>query len=639
MAEQTIDKLIIDISVSGNASSEIGKINTSLKDMGTEGKKSVEKNSLFSSLSLFTSKLIVMGYALKKVVNMFSGFVTESTQYTENLNLFRVTFGELADEAENFANSFANALGLDVSQVMRNMGFFNQISTGFGLASDEAYKMSETLTQISYDISSFFNLPIDDAISKVQSGLAGELEPLRRIGYALDQATLQQLAYNLGIEKSVRNMTQAEKAQLRTIAIYEQSKNVMGDLAETIESPANQLRILQQQFVLLSRSIGNIIVPILNKVIPYINGFVQGLTSVFNQVALIFGFELGQGARDSANSISEVSGAIEETENALKKTLLPFDKFLSLAQTETEDTSSSFTLEIPTYDALAGLEIISSKIEEISTAIKKIFLNFDDDGNIIGLKDEFIDLFEILKNVGIIIYEIGKELLPVIGDYAKTINAVLAPVFKFIADNIEWISKLIKISVQIMLVMFNLPYYIIKNFEVIKDFLYGIWKDFANGIAGIISIVANGILSIANIVVNAINLMLKPLDYLLSIFGISFQIPEFPTNINWQPYAYETGGFTPEITGSLFMAGENGRPELMGNVGGKNAVANVGSIESAMENASYRGMVKAISTASYSQSSQKDIVLNIDGKELTRATIKDMAGLLNKNYRMQVLPR
>jgi len=280
MAEQTIDKLIIDISVAGNASSEIGKINTNLKNMGTEGKKSVKENTLFSSLSLFTSKLIVMGYAIKKVVNMFSGFVTESTQYTENLNLFRVTFGELADEAENFANNFADALGLDVSQVMRNMGFFNQISTGFGLASDEAYKMSETLTQISYDISSFFNLPIDDAISKVQSGLAGELEPLRRIGYALDQATLQQLAYNLGIEKSVRNMTQAEKAQLRTVAIYEQSKNVMGDLAETIESPANQLRVLQQQFVLLARSIGNIIVPILNKVIPYINGFVQGLTTV-----------------------------------------------------------------------------------------------------------------------------------------------------------------------------------------------------------------------------------------------------------------------------------------------------------------------------------------------------------------------
>ena len=211
MAEQVVDKLIINVDVTGNASKEISNINTQLKNMGKKGKESVDKNTLFSSLSMFTGKLVVMGYALKKTVNMFSGFVNESTAYTENLNLFRVTFGQLSDEAERFTNTFANALGLDVSQVMRNMGFFNQIATGFGLVEDKAFEMSKTLTQISYDISSFFDISIEESIAKVQSGLAGELEPLRRIGYALDQATLQQLAYNMGIQKSIRDMTQAEK--------------------------------------------------------------------------------------------------------------------------------------------------------------------------------------------------------------------------------------------------------------------------------------------------------------------------------------------------------------------------------------------------------------------------------------------
>lgn len=641
MAEQVVDKLIINIDVTGNASKEIGNINTQLKNMGKRGKESVDKNTLFSSLSMFTGKLVVMGYALKKTVNMFSGFVNESTAYTENLNLFRVTFGKLSDEAERFTNTFANALGLDVSQVMRNMGFFNQIATGFGLVQDKAFEISKTLTQISYDISSFFDISIEESIAKVQSGLAGELEPLRRIGYALDQATLQQLAYNLGIQKSVREMTQAEKAQLRTIAIYEQSKNVMGDLAETIESPANQLRILRQQFTLLARSIGNMIIPILTKILPIINGVVQGLTAVFNQVAKIFGFELGEGVRETAGEFDGIAGSINNVEKAARKMLLPFDNFLSLSRDLGEDaTSGGLDLAIPTYDALAGMEKIATKANEIGNSIKSWFLNIGADGKIIGLKDEFVDLFEILKNVGMIIYEIGKELLPVIVDYAKTTSAVLAPVFKFVADNIDWISKLTKISIQTMLVMFNLPYYIIKNFGIIKEFISGLWKDIANGFALAASIIANGILSIANIVISAINLMLKPLDYLLSLVGVSVQIPKFSTNIKWQPYSYSTGGFTPEVTGTLFQVGENGRPELMGSVRGKNAVANVQSIERAMENAAYRGMVRALSsTSSAQQGSQKDIVLNIDGKELTRATVKNMASELSRNYRVNFATR
>ena len=84
MAEQVVDKLIINVDVTGNASKEISNINTQLKNMGKKGKESVDKNTLFSSLSMFTGKLVVMGYALKKTVNMFSGFVKESTAYTEN---------------------------------------------------------------------------------------------------------------------------------------------------------------------------------------------------------------------------------------------------------------------------------------------------------------------------------------------------------------------------------------------------------------------------------------------------------------------------------------------------------------------------------------------------------------------------
>ena len=627
MAEQVVDKLIINIDVTGNARSEIGNINKSLKNMGNEGKENIN-NKMSSSLSMFTSKLIILGYALKKTVNMFSGFVNESTAYTENLNLFRVTFGNLANEAERFTNTFANALGLDVSQVMRNMGFFNQIATGFGLVQDKAFEMSKTLTQISYDISSFFDISVEESIAKVQSGLAGELEPLRRIGYALDQATLQQLAYNLGVQKSIREMTQAEKAQLRTIAIYQQSKNIMGDLAETIESPANQLRILKQQFTLLARSIGNMIIPILTKILPVINGVVQGLTAVFNQVAKIFGFQLGEGARETAGYFDGVAGSINNVEKSAKKMLLPFDNFLSLSRDLGEGAiSGGLDLATPTYDALALMNKIATKANEIANSIKGWFLDIDENGNIIGLNQTLQDIVFIGKTMLDIFQQIFEKLD--VGMFMSNLAYLASKLVSIIKSllEIKWIFDALIISIEIGLTMVTGGIYaIIKYWEQIPAFFTGIFEDIFGGITTILR-------DFMNFIIRFINIILTPFNYLGNIFGLNnaIQIPEIS--------GFATGGFTPEVTGSLFQAGEGGKPELMGSVRGKNAVANVQSIEGAMENAAYRGMTRALSSIGTAQGSQKDIILNIDGKELTRATVKNMASELSKNYRVNFATR
>jgi len=627
MAEQVVDKLIINIDVTGNARSEIGNINKSLKNMGNEGKENIN-NKMSSSLSMFTSKLIILGYALKKTVNMFSGFVNESTAYTENLNLFRVTFGNLANEAERFTNTFANALGLDVSQVMRNMGFFNQIATGFGLVQDKAFEMSKTLTQISYDISSFFDISVEESIAKVQSGLAGELEPLRRIGYALDQATLQQLAYNLGVQKSIREMTQAEKAQLRTIAIYQQSTNIMGDLAETIESPANQLRILKQQFTLLARSIGNMIIPILTKILPVINGVVQGLTAVFNQVAKIFGFQLGEGARETAGYFDGVAGSINNVEKSAKKMLLPFDNFLSLSRDLGEGAiSGGLDLATPTYDALALMNKIATKANEIANSIKGWFLDIDENGNIIGLNQTLQDIVFIGKTMLDIFQQIFEKLD--VGMFMSNLAYLASKLVSIIKSllEIKWIFDALIISIEIGLTMVTGGIYaIIKYWEQIPAFFTGIFEDIFGGITTILR-------DFMNFIIRFINIILTPFNYLGNIFGLNnaIQIPEIS--------GFATGGFTPEVTGSLFQAGEGGKPELMGSVRGKNAVANVQSIEGAMENAAYRGMTRALSSIGTAQGSQKDIILNIDGKELTRATVKNMASELSKNYRVNFATR
>ena len=131
--------------------------------------------------SIFTSvkvKLLAYYMVARRVGRILGDAFAESNRYVENLNLFTVAMGEAADEAYRFAQEVNDALGIDPSTWMRYQGFFKQVLTGFGSVTEKANLMSKNLTQISYDISSFFNIDIEEAYNKVQSGISGELEPL-----------------------------------------------------------------------------------------------------------------------------------------------------------------------------------------------------------------------------------------------------------------------------------------------------------------------------------------------------------------------------------------------------------------------------------------------------------------------------
>ena len=103
---------------------------------------------------------------------------------------------------------------------------------------------------------------------KLQAGLVGETEPLRRIGIIITENNLAETARNLGIKKSIRNMTEMEKIQLRYVTALQQTQNAHGDMARTLEQPENLLRILKEQFQVLMRELGNVAIPIIQKLIP-----------------------------------------------------------------------------------------------------------------------------------------------------------------------------------------------------------------------------------------------------------------------------------------------------------------------------------------------------------------------------------
>ena len=353
---------------------------------------SQENNKAANSyMNLYAKIKMAMG-VVRTGARVIASWITQSNQYIEDLNLFTASMGKYAEEAQNYAEAVSEALGIDPGEFMRNQGVFNTIISGFGVASDKAYLMSKNLTQLGYDISSFFNISFENAMQKLQSGISGELEPLRRLGYDLSVARLQEEALALGIEKKVSAMTQAEKSQLRYYAIMTQVTTAQGDMARTLNAPANQLRVLQAQVTQCARALGNIFIPALNAVLPYAIALAKIVRMLANSIASLFGFKLPEvdysgisaGASavgdlaDNAGDASDGLGKAGKAAKKLKNALLGIDELNVLSKDDSSSGSGSGSgagigggdlgIDLPTYDFLG--DAITSKVDEIVQMIK-----------------------------------------------------------------------------------------------------------------------------------------------------------------------------------------------------------------------------------------------------------------------------
>ena len=408
-------------------------------------------------------RLAALYVTLYKVSDFLGDCLVSSNEYVENINLFTVAMGDYADEAYEYAQKVNSLLGIDVSEWIRFQGVFKQITTGFGVAAEKSNIMSKNLTQIGYDIASFFNISTEDAMEKVESGISGELEPLRRLGYALDAATLQQIAYDNGITQNINTMTQAQKSQLRYIAIMQQSTNVMGDMARTIITPANSIRILQQQIEQLKRAIGNIVSVFAVKLIPYVQVLIRLLTDAANAIADWLGFDLptidysevGKGLSSVTEEADDATEAVKETQKQLLA-LAGFDEInqLNLDKGSNDNGSDNAAgnkydlgIDLPEYDFLAGLD------EQTDKLYKQI-------------KGKLKDLYNWLKK--------HRDILKVIAGILATVWAV-----NKIKKMVEWVKELKKAFGGIS----NLP--ILKNLKKwIKNNFSGITIGLVGGIVG-----------------------------------------------------------------------------------------------------------------------------------------------------------
>lgn len=399
-------------------------INANAKLTNSNQKTAKSYGVLGTGISAIWAKFTLLYIGMRRIARVISDWIGESNDYVENLNLFTVAMGEYAGEAQKYAESVGDAMGIDPSAWMRNQGVFMTLATGFGVVSNKAALMSQNLTQLGYDLSSFFNISVEDSMQKLQSGISGELEPLRRLGYDLSQAKLEEIALANGIKTKVGEMNQAQKAQLRYYAIMTQVTTAQGDMARTLNAPANQLRILKAQLTQASRALGNIFIPALNAVLPYAIAFLKAIRWIANELANLFGFTLPEidysGVSTGADEVTDTLGDATDAANKFKSAMLGIDELNVLNNNNAATAASAgvsagdLGLNLPTYDFLANLA--ESKASKIFEGWKK-----DLEPTMAWLKDNWEDVLTTVKTIGavLIAWKIGKGVAGIIETLTK----------------------------------------------------------------------------------------------------------------------------------------------------------------------------------------------------------------------------
>lgn len=293
-------------------------VNSTTRFSSANQKASTSLSSLASQLEAIKKRAAQL-VSLKAIATYLANAVTKFNDFYEATDLFNNAMGELSGQATELINKMESLLGIDPTEAMTNIATIQSLATSFGLASDKAYILSKNLTQLAYDESSYWNKDTATTFTAIASAISGELEPIRRLGVDLSQARLQQELLALGFNKQVSSLSQADKAVLRYIAIMKQTTNIQGNLAQTISSPANMVRILKSEISQLAKAVGQLLYPAFKAILPVliaavdlIKEFVASLASVFGQKIEFTDFSKTQ------KDIGGVTSAMDDTADATK---------------------------------------------------------------------------------------------------------------------------------------------------------------------------------------------------------------------------------------------------------------------------------------------------------------------------------
>lgn len=347
-----------------------------MRSVNTEGSKT---KKIFDKMSYSFGKFYASCFLVVRGLKAIGRSIGSTMDYVETYNYFNVVMGKLGDEAgKEFVDkakaqigtltskmsgfdvgkageltfSKEKGLGLDPEQLMNFQARIGGVATSLKETARSTVAAQKALSMLSSDLSSLTNQDLSAVMDNLSSGMIGQSRAMYKYGIDITNARLQQYALEYGIQKTTAAMSQQEKWQLRLLAILDQSKVAWGDQANTINTAANQYRILKQQVANLGRILGSLFLPIVTTVLPYVNGLVMALQRLLSWLGFkaygkswlsdltkdtSTGYSAG-GLDDMADALDDVAdgyGSAAKSAKEFKGQLQGFDKLNNLTTTDT----------------------------------------------------------------------------------------------------------------------------------------------------------------------------------------------------------------------------------------------------------------------------------------------------------------
>ena len=458
LTTENLDKLITTLGKLSKALDQVNakRVNTEVKEVGdSSAAAAVKADTLTTSFWNQTIRITALIAVYRRLASVISDNIADSMTYIKTLNMFNTSLGEYADSASKYANTVRDVFGIDVADWEKAQGIFQTLIEGFGIGGDQAAYMSQQLTQLSYDISAYWDLTPEEAQNKLKSALTGRLEPIRKLGWDISQTKLVDIGsnpeyygkttYSINQETGAieanteaiddntehiivnfNQLTQAEKVQLRYIALMTEVTEVQGQFGRTLHDPANQLLIFREQLSMTGRAFGNIFIPAINEVLPYLTAFARKLEEIFQKIAVYLGFDIDMSDRigvadevDYYDDIVEATGSAANNAKKLKDYMIGIDELNVLRPDDTGaggggssggNQSNIEGLYTPGYDFISAA--IENRVNEVKEQLDKFFGDLSAHPIQVTLKV----LWEVLNLFG----DFGEWLLSlIIGDPEK----------------------------------------------------------------------------------------------------------------------------------------------------------------------------------------------------------------------------
>lgn len=477
-----VDKNIIDLTNSlANLSAQGGKVatatrsmNKSLKNVGTVTPTITNTKNRFKGLASYIGKFYATYFLVIRGINKLWGSIKSAMDYVEVYNYFDSAFGQVAeravanwqeagyDSAQSYYDSFSKraselttqmtgytvnadgsltaarteSLGLNVTQLMNYQSVFAQMSSSMGATSENALRLSRLMTELGADLASVKNMEFEEVWGNMASGLVGMSRAVDKYGINIRNAALQEKLANLGIDANITKLSQDEKALLRIIVMLESTQYAWGDLANTVTQPANQLRLLQASFANLTRTIGNLFLPIIAKVLPYLNALTIAVTRVVQSIVNLLGFsgfDWGSGGSslvdisDYMDDIYDTTEAATDAAQEYQNTVMGFDEINKLSSTNSGTSASAGGLS---PDSLAKLQQAFNDIaDQYQARWDAAFEGMENRAQ--KMADKLEVIFQPVKDLATHLYE---------GDYyaaGQDVNHIITGIFNTFSDAIE----------------------------------------------------------------------------------------------------------------------------------------------------------------------------------------------------------